>query len=163
MNTYALMFNFQEDVNGNGFLARVSARGRALAAYEDDDRWWLYGVEPGAIAASGDSPGEACLAFEVSFRKALYDFAEDAETYESFEREVIRFFHERDSSEENRWDSCVFEPPETKPFRERFFDGLSALPLGPATVKVERLDETHRTFKPSENQPVEYYVPTNVA
>lgn len=162
MTTHALMFNFREDVNGNGFLARVSARGRALAVHEDDG-WWVYGVEPGAIAASGDSPHGACLEFELSFRKVLYDFAEDATTYESFEREVSRFFHERDNTEEKRWESCVSEPVRIKAPREAFFDRLRTLPVSPATVNVERLDEDARTFTPKENQPVEYYVPTTAA
>jgi len=162
MDYYALMFNFQEDVSGNGFLARVSARGRALAVREDDG-WWVNGVEPGAIAASGDSPGEACLAFELSFRKVLYDFAEDSDIYESFKREVLRFFYERDTTEEKRWETCVSEPAGTKTLRDRFFDKLPTLPMSPATVMVERLDENARTFKPSENRPVEYYVPTTAA
>ena len=154
---YPLMFSFREDVNGRGYLARVSARGRALVV-DEGDQWWVYGVEPGAIAASGHSPVEACLEFERSFQKLLFDFAEDAPTFDSFKAEVSRFFHERDEGDEQRWLACASVPIGTT-----VLEKLQVLPPSPALVDVERLDESARVFTPAENKPAEFFVTTTAA
>jgi hypothetical protein len=154
------MFNFREDVNGKGFLARVTARGRVLAVNEGDG-WWVYGVEPGGIAASGATDREACLEFEQTFRKLLFDFAGDASTYEEFEAELRRFFHESDTTEEQRWTECVRTHREGQRPDGGFLDALATVPVStPASVDVERLDEAARTFTPNDNRLAEYALTT---
>ena len=74
---YPITFTFRDDVNGVGFLARVTACGRALIVNEGDG-WWLYGVEPGGMAASGETASDAHIRFRRAFTKILFDIAGDA-------------------------------------------------------------------------------------
>lgn len=158
MNAYALVYNFTDDVNGEGFLARVTAQGRALAVNEGDG-WWVYGVEPGGIAASGETPREACHEFRQAFTKVLYDFAADVKVFDDFTGEVRRFFHERDGTEEERWSATVAALRGRSP-AEGPFHALPTVTEEPARVAVERLDEAARSFTPSENRLPEYALTT---
>ena len=50
MASYPVMFTLRDTVSGNGFLAGITLTGRALMKREDDEKWWIYGVRPAAIA-----------------------------------------------------------------------------------------------------------------
>ena len=157
---YAVIFSFHDAVEGQGFLARVSARGRALMVFEDDDEaWWLYGVKPGAIAAPGATLREAYSAFRLAFTKVLFDFAADAESYEEFAYRVGEFFEATDTQEELRWTDALerFRTGQLEPE-----ESIASLPRWNAEqeyhVDVERLD-AERTFTPDANQIDEYALP----
>lgn len=149
---YPLFFSFQDVVSGNGFLAGVAVRGRVLMVREDDGAWWLYGVEPGAIAASGETPQEVYANLHAAFKSVLFDIAAEASTYHQFKEAVERFFNEVDAAEEARWTEArtairsgalVPEQP------------ISALPKESKQARgrmaVERLDEQARKFSPKDN------------
>jgi len=156
---YAVIFSFHDAVEGRGFFARVLARGRALMAFEDDEGWWLYGVEPGAIAAPGATPREAYSAFRQAFTKVLFDFSSDAESYEEFAYRVREFFQATDTQEELRWQVALeqFRTGKLEPE-----ESIASLPRWKAeqgyNVDVERLD-AKRTFTPDANQVDEYALP----
>jgi hypothetical protein len=105
--SYPLLFNYRDTVFGNGYVAEVVVtNGRVLAAHEDEEIWF-YGVNPGGIAAPGESPDAAGAAFRSTFRNALSDFAATANTFEDFRREVERFFAETNAPTEIEWNSAV--------------------------------------------------------
>jgi hypothetical protein len=120
---------------------------------EEDGKWWVYGVQPAAIAENGESPAGALLRFRNRYREVLFDIAGEERWFDSFRREVESFFRERDFKEERRWEDALRRfrsenqtPP--APFSE--------LPrVSPETcppqLTVERLDEANKRFVPTDN------------
>ncbi len=94
MTHYPLLFGFRDLVAGRGFLAGVAVHGRALLMQDDDLGYWMYGVNPGGLAAGGADVGEAQRSFRETYRTVLFDISEDANSFEDFEKEVHRFFDE---------------------------------------------------------------------
>lgn len=147
-----MVFSFRDTVEGAGFLARVTARGRALLVHEDEDSWWLYGVEPGAIAESGSSGPVAYASFRRAFTKVLFDFVAGAESFEVFRTQVQSFFSAIDEAEDADWRVAVeaLRSGELKP--EKPLDELPRWDADEACdVVVERLDAVSREFRPDEN------------
>src|SRR4030095_8176644 len=111
MNTpepvYPVLFSLHEVVSGNGFLAGVFVQGRGSMVQEPEDGWWLYGVEPGGLAESGESPREAHLNFAEEFKKVLFDIASDAPSFEKFKNEVERMLCQVNEPEARRWENAV--------------------------------------------------------
>jgi hypothetical protein len=103
--SYPILFTIADVVSSRRFLIEVRACGRALMVPEDD-AWWLYGVEPGGIACSGESPGAACVRFTEAFKKVLTDIAEEARDFGDFERLAHEFFSQQDDAERARWDKA---------------------------------------------------------
>ena len=102
-----LLFTYRDRVFGNGFVAEVIAtNGRALFV-EEDGGCWFYGVNPGGMAASGQSPDEAHAAFRTRFQAVLADFAAAASTFEEFRSEVERFFSETNEPTGREWEAAV--------------------------------------------------------
>ena len=151
---HPLLFTFRDTVSGDGFLGGITLSGRALMQ-EEDGKWWVYGVRPGALAESGDTPQEAFSHFRNRYKEVLFDIAQEERTFEAFKQEVERLFYEPDEEEERRWEdalvlvrSCKGTPPE--PF--------SSLPREqpekrPSAITVERLDRQGKRFTPSDNVP----------
>lgn len=161
IQNHPLMFAFRDVITGDGFLAGITLSGRALMVQEGGE-WWMYGVRPGAISETGETPQELFLRFRNRYREILFDIAGECRDFGSFKQEVERFFYEPDSEEERRWEDAVtyirsnnLAPP--LPF--------SALPkeapeTRPSQVAVERLDgSSTRRFKPTDNVPDTYLMP----
>src|SRR5262249_33114798 len=102
MSQYPLLFTFRQKVSGNGFLADVTAHGRALAE-QDGDEWWLYGVQPGGIAGGGKTILEAHTEFRKTFTAVLFELAEEADSFWAFNDAVQRFFNEEDRQSATEW------------------------------------------------------------
>ena len=62
-----LIFTYRDLVYGTGILAEVRVRGRVLAVTEQDGVW-MYGVNPGGLAAPGATIPEAHAAFPGGIR-----------------------------------------------------------------------------------------------
>lgn len=159
MPAYPLMFTFRDAVSGNGFLAGITLSGRALIIPEEDQKWWIYGVRPGAIAEIGETPQEAYLRFRNTYKNLLFDIASESADYEAFKAEVERFYSQPDGEEELCWTlavetlrsgSLVPEPP---------FESLPKEPPEnrPSSIAVMRLDIAQR-FTASDNVPDTYAV-----
>jgi hypothetical protein len=153
MADYPVMFTVRDTVSGNGFLAGVTLTGRAIM-FQEDGKWWIYGVRPGAIAESGETPQEAFLRFRNSYKNVLFDFAECSAKYENFRESVEAFYHQPDQEEEDRWVNAfrALRKGEVKP-EPPFF---SALPKEdpdkrPAQIAVERLDKPHTRYTATDN------------
>ena len=109
MSRYPLLFTFRDPIAGRSFLAGVQVAGRALMVKEGENDFWMYGIQPGAIAASGKTFDEAYGSFRESHRLALYDLAHEARNFRSFENEVVNYFNSIPVSTSNDWDAAVQE------------------------------------------------------
>jgi hypothetical protein len=99
-----LLFTYQDRVVGMGFSALVATYGRVLAVEEaGESDVWIYGVEPGALAAKGADPKEALEAFRQSFTNVLRDFAAEPHGFTEFESAVQQFFSEVNEPNEQDW------------------------------------------------------------
>lgn len=109
MTRYPLLFGFRDLVAGNGYVAGVSiSNGRALLV-EEEDGFWMYGVNPGGLAAGGKSIGGAQSEFRTAFKSVLFDIAAEAHGFEAFRAEVERFFRETNNPTLLEWNEAVVE------------------------------------------------------
>ena len=105
IHLHPLVFTLQDVVTGCGFLAGIVVTGKAVMEREDG-KWWMYGVCPGGIAASGDTPNEAFVDFRNRYKEALFDIAEECGGFLVFRKAVQEFFVE-DKQESSRWDTAL--------------------------------------------------------
>jgi hypothetical protein len=109
MTRYPLLFGFRDLVAGKGYVAGVSiSNGRALLV-DEGDGFWMYGVNPGGVAAGGKSAGEAQAEFRTAYKSVLFDLAEEAPSFEVFKAEVERFFRETNNPTLAEWVEAVEE------------------------------------------------------
>lgn len=149
---YPLIFQILNDVAGRGFLAGVMVEGRALMA-EEDGRWWVYGVDPGPLAGSGQTPMEAYHSFRQALQEVLFDSAADAQNYEAFKADVEHVLRQRDEADANRWERAR---QEVRAGAE-VVESLKELPRKTGTVPINvllvRLDSMEsQQFSPSDNK-----------
>ena len=90
-NMFPLMFGFNDLVMGRGFVAEVTTDGRATMAQEEGE-WWMSGVNPGGVAASGATAAEALANFRNTYHLVLIDSAMLANSFEEFSRDVQGIF-----------------------------------------------------------------------
>jgi len=102
-----LLFSFRDTLFGPGALIEVRVfNGRALYV-EDPDGGWLYGVNPGGMAAPGVSLDEAHQAFRQTFSKVLVDLILDAKSEDEYRAVVERFVRETNEAYEAEWLAVV--------------------------------------------------------
>jgi hypothetical protein len=75
-------------VAGNGFLARVSIRGKCLIEETGEGFVSILGVNPGAVAGDGANVGEAHHDFLANLRALVFGIAETSPSFAAFEEEV---------------------------------------------------------------------------
>jgi hypothetical protein len=152
---HPILVTLQDAVAGNGFLARITLFGRTLMRHEDG-KWWMYGVQPAAIAASGNNVAEAFLNFKNSYQGILFDFAQDSADFPSFKQEVERFFNEEDTDgADDRlwWESLRTIRAANCQVPDEFSDlprqSPESVPLG---ISVDRVDaKEQKKFTPKDN------------
>lgn len=108
MTHYPLLFARREKVEGDGFIARVAVSGRILLT-EEDGEFWVEGVNPGGLAANGQSANEALAQFCQDFLAVLFDIASDAKSFEGFRDEVKRFFNDTSRPALKEWEEAVLQ------------------------------------------------------
>jgi predicted RNase H-like HicB family nuclease len=162
LKEHPIMLTLQDSISGNGFLARITMSGRTLMRKEDDGKWWMYGVRPAAIAASGDNIDEAFRQFRAAYWEILADMAQESSSFDQFQAKVERFFEENDADNEDErlWEAALSavrgascNPP--APFAK--------LPRrspeeSPSFIRVERVDSEAKDTRltPRENVPDVY-------
>lgn len=99
------MFTLNFVVIGNGFFARVTSNGRALATKEKEG-FWVDGVAPGAIAEGGETIKAALDRFRNCHELVLFDMAAEADSIENFKQQVSRWFFATDAATSDAWDSA---------------------------------------------------------
>ena len=144
MKRYPLLFTFHDKVSGNGFLADVEARGKALMV-DEGDGFWMYGVNPGGLAEGGESMPDAYWKFREDYRKVLYDIAHEAATFADFRREVEKVFNDTNNPVLQEWDEAVTDVRA----------GRVNAPLPKQPAESERLIRVTQKLKqlPSDNIP----------
>lgn len=108
MASYPLLFGYRDLVVGNGYYAGVRADGRALLVDEDGGAW-VYGVNPGGVAAGGHDQGAATAAFRAAYRSVLYDIASEAVDFADFKQQAEAFFNETNEPTAEEWEQAVIE------------------------------------------------------
>lgn len=99
-------FRFRDAIFGHGFVAMIETTGRAMCEFEDDE-YIVAGVEPGGLAASGDSRDAALAAFRQTFKAVLIDMASEAPTFDAFHAEVLQFVHQTSPATLKVWAAAV--------------------------------------------------------
>ena len=161
LSEHPIMITLQDAISGNGFVARITMSGRALMR-EEDGKWWMYGVRPAGIAASGGNIDEAFLRFRNSYKEVLFDIAQESPTFDDFRAEVTRFFEENDADNEDErtWEASLAairggacNPP--APFANL---PRRSPESSPSFMRVERIDVQARDKRlmPSDNVPDVY-------
>ena len=112
----------------------------------EDEKWWMYGVRPAAIAESGDTPQETFAHFRKRYSEVLFDIAQEAGNFEQFKREAERFFKEEDAEENRTWDEAL---KAVRASAQAAPEPFSALPREkaedkPASIKIEKMDKAAR-------------------
>jgi len=157
LTNHPIMLTLQDSISGNGFLARITMSGRALMRQEEG-RWWMYGVRPAGIAASGENIDEAFRHFRTSYKEILMDIAQESPTFDDFEAQVKRFFDENDADneDEREWEASLAAIRRTAPHEPPA--PFSNLPRrtpekNPSFIKVERVDSEAKAvhLTPSDN------------
>jgi len=104
---YPLLFSYRDTLFGNGFVVEVhAANGRALCIHEAD-AFWMYGINPGGLAAQGADLEAAHLAFRQTFSTILIDLALASARFEDFEKAVRDFFDETNLGYESNWYQAI--------------------------------------------------------
>jgi predicted RNase H-like HicB family nuclease len=164
MADYPVMFTVRDVVSGNGYLAGVTLSGRAIMCKEEEDgKWWVYGVRPGAVAENGSTPEEAFGRFRNTYKNVLFDMAEESPTYEAFREAVENFYYQPDPDEEERWEAA-FKAIRTGAVVPEgvFFSKMpkQAPETRPTQLTVERLDKENARYKPTDNVTDYFALPT---
>jgi len=108
MANYPLLFTYKDRLLVADKFVEVTTRGRILAFQDPEDRqWWFYGVNPGAIAASGSLPAAAHADFRVTFKDVLADFASEAKKVEVFKAMAEAFFDQVAPETDKEWWDAV--------------------------------------------------------
>ena len=156
LKEHPILVTLQDSISGNGFLARITMSGRTLMR-EEDGKWWMYGVRPAGIAASGANIEEAFLRFRNSYKDILFDIAQESATFEDFATEVKRFFNEgdADNEDEQSWENALTvvrsgacNPPTAFANLPRRSPNTT-----PSFIKIERVDAEAKDLRlmPSDN------------
>lgn len=155
MTEYPLLFTFRDVIVGNCFVAGVEANGRALMVEEREGEFWLYGIEPGAIAGSGGTFEEAYADYRDNHRLALYDIAHEATDFDAFKAEVEAYYNSTPQATLKAWEGAVVRvragevenpglprqsadsPRGLKVFEARLEPGANETLLAPALVRPD--------------------------
>jgi hypothetical protein len=102
-----LLFSYRDTLFGPGVLIEVRVfNGRALYV-EEPDGGWLYGVNPGGMAAPGASLEEAHQAFRRTFSEVLVDLILPTTSEHEYRAEVERFVRETNEAYAREWQAAV--------------------------------------------------------
>ena len=154
LKEHPIMLTLQS--SGNELLARITMSGRALMRLEDG-KWWMFGVRPAGMAASGENIDEAFLNFRSRYKDILFDIAQESKTFEEFDQAVRRFFDEGDSDNEDEqlWEAALqtirngcLQPP--APFAKL---PRRSPETAPSFINIDRMDAQakDKRLMPSEN------------
>jgi hypothetical protein len=70
---------------------------------ESDDEYWVYGINPGGLAAYGGTPDAAYAAFRKTFSHVLVDLAQSVDSFEAYQEAVHRCFDDTNVGYETEW------------------------------------------------------------
>ena len=154
------LFTFPHVIAGKGFFARVEVHGRALLKEEAEGaETWFYGAFPGTVAGGGKDYTEACKEFRKAYLSVLFDVANEADSFEAFEREARELLDVANESVTDEWNECLRAVREN-PSLKKEFSWVPAESRPPA-VMVTKLDQ--RSAEPTLNQFEEFQAVSKAA
>ena len=102
-----LLLNFREVLFGHGAVVEVHAvNGRALCVHESDG-YWIYGVNPGGMAAFGDDAVSARREFRLAFSGILREIGKECDSFEDFATAIKAFFEDTNRGYDLAWREAV--------------------------------------------------------
>lgn len=105
---YPLLFSYRDTLFGTGLVLEVQVvNGRALCVKEAEDEYWIYGINPGGMAAHGNTPDAAHAAFRRAFSHILIDLANEAQSFDDFRTAVELFFDDTNAGYEAEWQEAT--------------------------------------------------------
>lgn len=102
-----LIFTYRDPIVGNGFLATVAVRGRALARIESGEGAYVEAVQPAGFAGVGSTLAEAHADFRQAFTTTLIELAADAKSVADFRSAVDAFGGEISEPAFEDWKAAV--------------------------------------------------------
>ena len=107
-----MVFNYSMSIMVQGERFRVDLDGTAtLQRYNDGDSgdhaWWIYGVRPGGIAASGAELDGAICDFLNGLEGVFEDIASDSDCLDAFVRVVNDFVRSTDTTSVEDFDAVA--------------------------------------------------------
>ena len=105
---YPVLFTYRDVIIGAGYVAHVEASGRFLIEEKGTGTdVWIYGVNPGGLAAKGSGQEEAAEEFRASYRTVLIDLAEESADFSAFKNQVEIFYRSTCEAAERDWQEAV--------------------------------------------------------
>lgn len=93
-------------VMGEGVIVRVEIVAR-VTVEQDGDRYWAFGVNPGAVAASGSSVHDAVMKFRSAVQAVLVDLMDECSgDSQKFEVAVRDFVDSTDGVSVAEWEEA---------------------------------------------------------
>lgn len=131
--SFPLLFTFREVLLGNGALVEIKvSNGRALCVHEEDG-YWIYGVNPGGMAAYGADADGARAEFRSAFSGIMREIANECGSFASHVEAVNQFVADTNRGYEKDWHAAV----QAVKHGGVKVDGLESLPAEtPMTVEV---------------------------
>jgi hypothetical protein len=132
-HSFPLLFTFREVLLGNGVLVEIKvSNGRALCVHEEDG-YWIYGVNPGGMAAYGVDADGARGEFRAAFSGIMREIANECDSFDAHVAAVNEFVADTNRGYETDWKIAV----EAVKHGDVKVDGLESLPAEtPMTVEV---------------------------
>lgn len=109
MKLYPLVFSFRDIIAGNGYVAVVSMDGRVVLSEEDDQDFWMFGVQPGGIAGGEKQREAAFTEFKKTYLSVLFDIAAEVTSFEEFKERTTAFFAEVNEPNAADWERSLMD------------------------------------------------------
>ncbi len=138
MKRFPLLFTYRDVVRSSSFVAHVEGHGRVLLGVEPTEGFWMYGVNPGSIAAYGETPDEAHTSFRIFYRDVLNDIAGESATFDDFAEGVRAFFGQENRPNAVEWLAAL----EVVRRNDVALEGLPRRPADEPWTKIERFELT---------------------
>lgn len=109
-DTLPLLFHFAQPVVGNGFVAGVRMKGRALLEVERDgeqEEIWVTGIAPLGIAGHGPDQGSAFADFRRAWNETLFDIVSESASFDEFRKKAGAFLRASRSHMTDLWEKAL--------------------------------------------------------
>ena len=142
-NKLPLFFNYSDLVQGRNFIASVRMIARVVAEH-DGEEWWLNGVHPGAITESGTELNAAAFNFRNALRTIVFEYAQEADSFDAFQKAVAQFFNDTDSASVEEWNAAR-EAVRSGQVNDQSLVRVTGEPM---TFEVQDVQRTRRPVEP---------------
>jgi hypothetical protein len=100
-----IVFTYRQPILGNGFVAGVRMRGRAIIENEGQEVW-VTGVAPAGFAGGGLDRTSAIADFRKGWTVILFDIACESTSYEDFQAKSRTFLESSVDDMTEHWEAA---------------------------------------------------------